>query len=246
MQNKLFVIENPDKTWHEKWKPGRNLCDIPHPYQCIIMGPPNSGKTTIIYNLIANAHPEFDFIIVVHCDPTYTKEYDILGLDNFEIMEEIPPIDELNGKEKTLMVLDDLEYKFMDNVQKRRLDRIFGNASTHKNLSVISTAQDPINIPPCIRRTANLIILFKMFDTPTIANVCRKSELTVKQFTYIFDNIIKKSNDSFWIDLSKKTPAPYRMNCYDIIDLSGINSKLSTPSKQKGKVIKSTLKNLFD
>ena len=77
------------------------------------------SKTTnpwVAKNLIIRADPPFQEIIVIHCDPEYTKEYDDIDV---ELLGEVPAPDEFEGEVKTLVVLDDLEFKSMNKVQKK-------------------------------------------------------------------------------------------------------------------------------
>ena len=68
LPNKIIPITNADKKWHERWYPGRNMLNIPHPFRCCCLGPPNVGKTTIIKNLIIRQHPPFEEVYGIHCD----------------------------------------------------------------------------------------------------------------------------------------------------------------------------------
>ena len=51
-KNKLLVIDNPDKDFHEHWKKGRSLINFPVPFQAIICGKQNVGKGVVVSNLI--------------------------------------------------------------------------------------------------------------------------------------------------------------------------------------------------
>jgi hypothetical protein len=44
LPNKIVPIKNADKTNHEKWYKGRNICNFPRPYRCILVGGVNSGS----------------------------------------------------------------------------------------------------------------------------------------------------------------------------------------------------------
>ena len=46
-KNKLIIIPNEDKTFHEKVDE-TNLCNFPHPFRMILCGPPNTG-TQILF-----------------------------------------------------------------------------------------------------------------------------------------------------------------------------------------------------
>ena len=83
----IVAIENPDKTFHENWDNtevnGVEMCrhplNIPHPFRCVLMGPPGVGKTTIVLNLLLRQQPAFKKVYVIHVDGEYSKEYDAVG-----------------------------------------------------------------------------------------------------------------------------------------------------------------------
>ena len=141
--NKLIPFENKDKTWHENEKNtpqiNKDFAYMSHPSRGILIAQPNSGKTTMILNLI-NAN-NFKRIIIVHNDVT-TEEYADIDAD---ILDEIPPIDSeyFDKKVKTLLILEDLNFKNMNKEQKHLLNRMYGTYSTHNNISVWSTQQTP-------------------------------------------------------------------------------------------------------
>jgi hypothetical protein len=133
------------------------------------------------------------------------------------MLDEIPSPDEWLGEVKTLVVLDDLEYKGMARDQRANLDRLFGFVSTHKNISVALTSQDPFNVPPIVRRCSNLWVLWPMTDIDAMAMTARKSGLKADDFRNIFKNLMKHKRDSLWLDLTDKTPYPQRKNGYELI-----------------------------
>jgi ABC-type cobalamin/Fe3+-siderophores transport system ATPase subunit len=209
LPNELIIIDNPDKTFHEHWSERRNLLNIPHPFRAVLLGPPNVGKTTVIKNILVRAKPAFEEIFVIHADPEYTQEYDDIDA---QMLDEIPSPTEWEGEVKTLVILDDLEYKQMDKLQKKNLDRLFGYVSTHKNISVMLTSQDAFNVPPIVRRTSNLWILWKSPDMDSMATVARKTGMRSDEMRNLFNTILKGDRDSLWIDATTKTPAPLRKN----------------------------------
>ena len=217
LPNRILPLPNPDKDFHEKWYSGRNALNIPHPFRCVALGPPNVGKTTIVKNLLLRAKPPFQEVVVIHCDSGYTKEYDDIG-DNLEILSEIPAPEDWEGLVKTLVVLDDLEFKGMNKDQKRNLDRLFGYCSTHKNISVILCSQDPFNVPPIVRRCSNLWVLWRCSDLDAMATVARKTGLKSNNFNSIFNQLMLEPKDSLWLDMTDKSPYPMRKNGYTIIN----------------------------
>lgn len=218
LPKKIISMENKDKKFHEKWGVTRDLMDIPHPFRLIIGGPPNSGKSTIILNIIlrvADSKRPFEEVLLIHCDADNTEEYEDLDC---EYLDEIPAPSDFEGKVKTLVILEDLELEHMNRDQRKNLDRLFGYVSTHKHVSVIATSQDPFRVPSGVRRCCNFFIFFKTRDMDSLARLARKTGLKGEDFKHLFDNICNEEHDSLWIDITKNSPAFLRKNCYEEID----------------------------
>ena len=224
LPDKILPIKNADKAFHEKWYKNRNLLNIIHPFRAVLLGPPNTGKTTIVKNIILRAYPPFQEVFVIHCDGGYTKEYEDLG-NSVKMLDSIPCPEDWTGEVKTLVVLDDLEFKGMPKTQKRNLDRLFGYVSTHKNISVCLCSQDPFNVPPIVRRCSNLWVLWKCPDLASMSSIACRCGISSSDFNYIFDNFIKDTKDSLWIDRTDKTPYPLRINGYSMISKNDISSE---------------------
>ena len=222
LPNRLLALPNADKEFHETWRDGRNLLNFPHPWRGVFLGPPNCSKTTTIKNIILRAKPQFEDVVVIHCDPEYTKEW----LDvECEMLGEIPAPSDWEGAVKTLVVLDDLEYKGMKKEQKQNLNRLFGFVSTHKNISIALTSQDPFNIPPIVRRCSNLYVLWKCPDLDAMAMVARKTGMKPTEFKSIFNQLMPEKRDGLWLDLTNRSPYPMRKNGYEIIKSGELHSE---------------------
>jgi hypothetical protein len=215
-KNKLEVFENADKVWHEKWDNNRDIMNIPHPFRCVLCGPPNCGKTSMILNLLIKNKPFFEEVIVIHCDPEYTQEYDDIEAI---MIDTIPPPNQWEGEKKTLVILDDLEYKNLPPDQKTNLDRLFGFVSTHKNISVCLSAQDVFNIPAGVRRCSNFWVLWRINDLDALSRLGRRINYSASQLKQLFDYNIENSHDSITIDLTAKSPYPLRKNGTQPIEL---------------------------
>jgi hypothetical protein len=215
LPKKLIVIPNPDKSWHESWHDGRDLLNLPHPWRMVCLGPPNSGKSLVVKNILLRENPPFEKMYIGHCDPCGTNEYDDV---NGVMLEEIPPPELWDSKYKTLVVLDDIDFTQMKKEQKKNFDRLLGYVSTHKNISVIICNQDPFAVPAIARRCANFWVLWRCPDLDAMATVARKTGMNSKDFKNIFDSIMPNKHDSLWIDMTDKTPAPLRKNGYEIIE----------------------------
>lgn len=216
LPKEILHIKNADKGFHEKWTKGRDPLNIPHPFRCVLMGKPNSGKSTIIKNLILRALPEFEKVIIVHCDPENTREYDDLG-ENIIMLGDIPSPEEWNAQEKTLCILDDIELTKLPKDQKRCLSRLFGYVSTHKNVSVCLTSQDCFSIDPLVRRCSNLWVIWKPTDLDAFNMIGKKCGMTSAGLNHIFDKFMPNTRDSLWIDLTDNSPFPLRKNGYEML-----------------------------
>lgn len=209
---RILPIKNRDKEFHEKWTKGRDPLNPPAPWRMVCMGPPNVGKGTIIKNMIIRAKPEFEEIYVIHPDAEYTQEWLDVGAT---MLDEIPRPEEWEGEVKTLCILDDLEYKQMKKEQKYALDRLYGYVSTHKNVCVALAAQDWSNVPPIIRRCSNLWVLWKTNDMDSQTTLARRAGIKPATMNMIMHEHMPGEHDSLWVDLTKKSPYPLRLNGYD-------------------------------
>lgn len=216
----LAVFKNADKEWHEQWESNRGVMNLPHPFRCILFGPPNSGKTSMILNLLMENDPYFEEVIVIHCDPEYTKEYDMIKPT---MLKEIPAPENWEGEKKTLVILDDLEYKNMSKDQRRNLDRLFGFVSTHKNISVCLSSQDAFNIPTSVRRCGNVWVLWKIDDEDCVKTLSRKIRLKSKTIMKLFNDYLLGPHDSLMIDNTANSPYRVRKNGTEVIPPSEYN-----------------------
>ena len=164
IKNKIFVIPNEDKLWHEQ--PSDDLCSFPHPFRVCYIAPPNSGKSLILKNVIIHTQPIFEAIYLVHND-VETKEYETLDLEYID--DVIPTIDEFDSSKKNLLIIEDVNFRNMSKAEKSILDRHMGCNSTHKNISIMLTAQDAFCIPPSVRRMCSVLCLWKGHDLNALA-----------------------------------------------------------------------------
>jgi hypothetical protein len=224
--NKLFIVKNEDKLFHETWDNQRSKLNIPVPFQSVICGKQNSGKSVIINNLILHqgrdskegSNRPFKEIYVYHCDGESTKEY-----KNYKavFLKKIPkPEDWSDCSIKKLLILEDIAIKSLKNEQLECLKRAVGYCSTHKNLSVIITLQDPFDIVPFLRRCCNLFILFPNLDYTSLAMLSKKIGLHKDELRILFEKFCKCNHDSIWLDNTENGKSPYklRLNGFDIIE----------------------------
>ena len=220
LPKRMISFQNRDKAFHETWSGTRDWLDIPHPFRMLLAAKPNGGKTTVVLNIIlrvAHSDRPFEKIMVVHCDPKQTKEYDDIDC---ELREDIPAPEEFSPHEKTLCILEDLNYLNMSKEQKGRLERLYGYASTHKNVSCILTAQDPFRIIPSVRRCSNVFVLWNNHDMDMIKTLARKTGVPAETLQQILEEQCQGAHDSIWLDFTPDSPAPFRKNGYERIALA--------------------------
>jgi len=219
LPQKIIPFVNRDKGFHERWEEKRDWLDIPHPFRMVLASKPNGGKTTVILNIIlrvAMSPRPFEKLIVVHCDPGQTQEYNDVQAD---VIANIPAPEEFSSHQKTLCILEDLNYLNMPQAQKGRLERLYGYASTHKNVSCILTAQDPFRILPTVRRCTNIFVLWNNHDMDMVKNIARKTGLSAEQLQAVLDKECTGAHDCLWIDFTDNTPAPFRKNGYQKLEI---------------------------
>jgi hypothetical protein len=113
--------------------------------------------------------------------------------------------------------MDDYEFKNeLNKEQKHNLDRLMAYVSTHKNVSVLIALQDPYNVFPAIRRMANVWIMGKL-DIQSIMDLMNKLGFNAVKTKELF-SLLKGPHDTLWIDKTKNTPYPIRLNGYTPIE----------------------------
>jgi hypothetical protein len=224
--NKIICFPNKDKSFQEKWYPGRDLLDIPWAFRAVFCGPPSSGKSTIVKNIIVKAKPMYKEVIVVHFGQGNsdkggedTADYDeIDGIKVVGIGEMPDPVKINPEKKKTLLVLEDVPLSHLNKAQKMKIDRLYGYASSHRGVSIITCAQDAFDVPVGARRSSNIFILWKQPDLLALQTMASRTGYTAQDFRELF-KLCKTKHDSIMIDATEGTPAPLRFNCYTKIEI---------------------------
>ena len=68
---------------------------------------------------------------------------------------------------------------------------MMGCNSTHKNISIMITAQDGFNLPPSIRRMCSALCLWKGHDLSALSIMSSRFGIKAKDLKYFFE---KNSN----------------------------------------------------
>jgi hypothetical protein len=219
--DKIIVFDCEDKDFQEKHN-NNKLLKLPKSFRCILAGPPSTGKSCVIKNILVNAS-QFDVIYIHHVDPLSIEYKDV----DYEPLDKIPHISELDPfyieRKNILLILEDLDYKELDRHQRYNLSRLYGVWSSHNGISIISTCQEIFNTSPIMRRLASHIFLFRSKDLNQINTISNRIGLSKKQIEKIFTNYIIDRHDFLLIDFNNPDEKfRYRKNFIDIIDLENL------------------------
>ena len=218
LPRELIIFENADKKFHEKWTPDRSPASFPHPFRAVLCGPPNSGKSMYIKNIILHANPPFQACYLLY--PGEGKLSDRTDewsdVENLEILEEVPPPSFFkkagdDKAKKTLVICDDMDLKALPKAQRSNLDRLYGTVSTHRHVSVISTSQDWFSLPTVCRRLSNVWVVWKHKDRLSMEMISKRCS---EDLAALFREICTNHHDSICIDLTNGTPYPLRLNLF--------------------------------
>jgi len=218
----LLHIPNADKKFHESWEDGDDPLNFPHPFRCLLAsgGRPNLRKTNTAKNIVLRQEPPFEVIHLLHCGGSNSKEWDDF---NVNLLKEVPePYDEkiFNPAKKTLLIIEDWNFKNEKAANKKKFDRILGYTSTHQNVSVITTAQGFFSIPHMFRLMSNIICVWKTKDMDSLETMRRRVDMKKEDWLHIFNNFIIEPHDFLMIDNTKNTPYPLRINGYKVLKIN--------------------------
>jgi hypothetical protein len=216
LPKQLLDVGKGDKGFREKWTKSRDLLDFPASYRAILAGPPNSGKSYLIKNILVRAKPLFAEGWIIHFGEGLSTEYDELDL---QPLDEIPEPSFFEGNEKRVIVLEDLDFRALDRTQRGRLDRLFGYVSSHHNVSVLLTCQDFFSCPPCARRLANIFAIWPQADLSALATCASRTGLTKNDFASLFGDkaLFPTMHNFLLVDMTEGSPAPLRVDGYRVL-----------------------------
>ena len=221
LPKELIVYHNVEKVHNESWtqSKSKNPSNFPCPYQCLLLGTMNSGKSNVVRNLLVQQKPRFERVMI-WVNPSSTEWNDLFdhGAERFEHM---PTEDEIvSGKDsKQVLVIDDINLKSHDPVKFTTLLR---NYSSHFNMSVIMTCHDFVkNLQAENRRLFNVYCIYKSPDMLATAQLAMKLGLSSDNLKHIMYNkdLIKTHYDFLTIDCTNGTPFPIRISLFNPLDI---------------------------
>jgi len=182
-----------------------------HPFTAIVAGPTGCGKSVFTFKLISEAQnmitPPPDKIM--YCYSMYQSLFD--QFPSVEFNEGLPDIAQFDGKQRYLLILDDMMTQVNDSVSD-----LFTRVSHHKDVSVIFLTQNIFHQSKQNRTmslNSHYLILFKNpRDATQVATLGRqmfpgKTKFLVEAFT----DATSKAFGYLLIDLKADTEQKFRI-----------------------------------
>lgn len=219
----IVPIRNPDKIGAEHWTPERahDIGNFPAPARIVLLGPCGVGKSTLIKNLIMHQRPRFKEVILIHEDAGTTKEY--IDLECTAELADVPPLDYWLQNEghhvKRAVIVDDLELTSAHKERRKNLAILFRYVSTHRSMTIYFGHQSTFDVPPLIRKMANVWIIWKPRARTELTTVEDRTGMPPGSLHNLFDTVATGHRDSITIDLSEGSPAPLRLNVFQPLEL---------------------------
>lgn len=152
-----------------------------HPFTAIVAGPTSCGKTRFVFRLVDSAPRMIDPppAKIVYCYGEFQQLF--CNYSHVDFRRGLPDIDEFDGGEPVLLIIDDLMDETNDGVVS-----LFTKGSHHRNVSVMFLAQNlfPKNkFARTMSLNAHYMILFKNpRDATQFANLARQMYPKTSQF----------------------------------------------------------------
>lgn len=224
--NSLIEIKNKDKSFTEHWneKRAKDLANFPHSSRICLVGEPNSGKSFLCKHIFLHQRPRFKELYIIHADADApTNEFD--DLEPTMIMGEFPDISFWDGKVKTCVIVDDVEYSNLPRQQVANMNKLFRYGSSHKNITIYCTNQVFFELPSVIRKVSDVFIIWKPRSKTDLKLIANRIGLEYEEFENIFKNICTDYRDSLCIDLKRNTPQKFRKNLWEPINIQEVEGE---------------------
>ena len=102
--------------------------------------------------------------MIYHGDPSGTEEYRILTDDGATIVGELPPMDSWDNTKRNVLVVDEVNFLAFNRAENAAFERFVNYGVSHKSLSMIVIVQDMRNLSPCVKRSADYLLLYPSFN----------------------------------------------------------------------------------
>ena len=217
MPDKLVKIDNPDKKLHCLDSRYGEL-GFSFPSLILIVGKRGSSKTTCALNIIGKsryAGKPYDRIVIYHGDASGTEEYRILTDDGATIVGELPAMDSWDNAKRNVLVVDEVNFLAFNRAENAAFERYVNYGVSHKSLSMLVIVQDMRNLSPCVKRSADYLLLYPSFNNyDVLYDLKRKTGHNYVELMRLCgpkDNITTAFNG---------IGAPLRRNIFEVININ--------------------------
>jgi hypothetical protein len=178
-----------------------------HPFSSVIAGPTGSGKSMFVRHMMT---PKRDRIL--WCYGEYQTLYGTV--EGIEFQQGLPDLDNLDPREKHLIILDDL----MDETDQR-VASLFTKKGHHKTISVMYVVQNLFHRGKhhrTISRNAHYMVLFKNLTdvSQIVALVHQMYPRRTQFFMEAFSRATARPHGYMVIDMKQKTPDILRLRTF--------------------------------
>ena len=118
-----------------------------------------------------------------------------------------------------LLIIDDYDFTQIKPESLKNLSELVRFGSTHCNMSIIVAHQSWFRIPKIVKDCSNIFVIFKPHDSDEQKTIGRRVGIDKKKIVEIFNNYLPKWRDSLCIDLTPDSPAKYRKNLFEVLDI---------------------------
>ncbi len=185
-----------------------------HPFTCLIAGPTQSGKTHFTISLLRDMKKMFEPVPdrVVWCHGQYHGG--LKALPKFvEVVEGLDILNELDGSERTLLILDDLMHEAGS---AKEVSELFTKGSHHRDLSVIMIVQNMFHQGKIMRTVSLNTHYMVLFKNPRDAGQIRHlaSQLFPGRVQYLVDaykQATSAPHGYLLLDFTQNTPDEERV-----------------------------------
>lgn len=217
LDNKLILFPSEDKeVFQESYDSPDELTNYAyfiHPFKMLIIGNTNSGKTTLIKNLLYVNN--FNKIYVVHGLPS-TKDYENIDIEG-GVREYIPLFESLDTTDKAVLIIEDMALNKLPQDQLLLLNKYIKTYSSHGNLSIIVATQYFYELCPLIRTNADILVIFKQTQS-NINNIGYRCNIDINLFKMLMSHFIIDKNDFLVIDKTRPMEHGYRKNLFQLLN----------------------------
>jgi DNA replication protein DnaC len=225
-------LKKNDKEAKLRNYPNKDLVNMDLPFRALLLGPSGSGKTNLVLQIIKSIN-KFDKVILIaknleeplyaHLIETYrriereTKSRILLASTD---LKDLPPLDELDVKENSLLIVDDF---ICEDPKDLRVVEEYWIRGRKQGLSMMFLSQSYFDTPKKIRRNSNYVIIKKLYNTPDLKRILKEYSigLSVAQLEHLYDNAVAGSFTNFFmLDMNTNDPSlKYRRN-FEGIDIT--------------------------